>query len=294
MMPALFVCEVTVLISTTLITTARKQMYHLLFDQRTKSGRRFEAFCGLLALLSVLAVFVESGLGTQYHLTYDEWKLFVYLEIGFTLLFTLEYIFRVLCWPNPRKYVFSFWGIIDLATILPLYVLWLWPEIGVNYVFAWRAMRAIRVLRILKLLRYMPTLNTLWQAITNARHQLILFYAFIVIVMVVAGGLMYGIEGPPNGFTTLGTSVYWAVVTVTTVGYGDITPHTGAGRMVASILILIGYSVIAIPTGIITAHMTNELQKQRNARSCPRCHKGNHDSEARFCKSCGSALPKLS
>ncbi|KFC82199.1 ion transporter [Buttiauxella agrestis] len=288
MMPALLVCEVTVL-----ITTARKRMYHLLFDQRTHSGRRFEAFCGLFALLSVIAVFVESGLGTQYHLTYDEWKLFVYLEIGFTLLFTLEYILRVLCWPNPRKYVFSFWGFIDLATILPLYVLWLWPEIGVNYVFAWRAMRAIRVLRILKLLRYMPTLHSLWQAVFNARHQLILFYAFILIVMVVAGGLMYGIEGPPNGFTTLSTSVYWAVVTVTTVGYGDITPHTGPGRMVASILILIGYSVIAIPTGIITAHLTNEFQKQRNARLCPNCHKGNHDEEARFCKSCGSALPKL-
>lgn len=288
-MPALFVGEVNVSV---LIQTVRKRLFHSLFDQRTRSGRRFEALCGLMALLSVVAVFVESGLGTRYHLTIDAFKLFILLEIGFTLLFTLEYLLRVLCWPNPREYVFSFWGVIDLATILPLYVLWLWPEIAANYVFAWRAMRAIRVLRILKLLRYMPTLHSLWQAILNARHQLILFYAFILIVMVVAGGLMYGIEGPPNGFTTLSTSVYWAVVTVTTVGYGDITPHTGAGRMVASILILIGYSVIAIPTGIITAHMTNEFQKQRNARLCTHCHKVNHDQEARFCKSCGTLLPK--
>ncbi|WP_408626234.1 ion transporter [Dryocola clanedunensis] len=289
MMPALFVCEV---IKSVLIRTIRQRLYHLLFDQRTRSGRRFEVLCGGLALLSVVAVFVESGLGTQYHLTYEQWHSFVFLEIGFTVIFTVEYLLRVFSWPNPAKYVFSFWGIIDLATILPLYVLLLWPEIGVNYEYAWRTMRAVRVFRILKLLRYMPALHSLWQSIINARHQLILFYAFISIVMIVAGGLMYGIEGPPNGFTTLGTSVYWAVVTVTTVGYGDITPHTGAGRMVASILILIGYSVIAIPTGIITAHMTTEFQKQRKARECPKCHRGNHDAEARYCLTCGSRLPK--
>ncbi|KAA1337825.1 ion transporter, partial [Escherichia coli] len=120
------------------------------------------------------------------------------------------------------KYVFSFWGFIDLATILPLYVMWLWPEISLNYVFAWRAMRAIRVLRILKLLRFMPSLRVFWVAIVSARHQLILFYSFIAIVMIVFGSLMYLIEGPKYGFTTLNASVYWAIVTVTTVGYGDI------------------------------------------------------------------------
>lgn len=290
MMPALFICEVT---KTVLIHTVRQRLYRLFFDQRTRAGRRVEAMCGALALFSVFAVFIESALGTQYHPNDRQWQLFVFLELGFTLIFTFEYLLRVFCWPSPAKYVFSFWGFIDLATLLPLYVLWLWPEIGVNYVFAWRAMRAICVLRILKLLRYMPSLNALWQSIIQARHQLILFYAFILIVMVVAGGLMYGIEGPTNGFTTLGTSVYWAVVTVTTVGYGDITPHTGAGRMVASILILIGYSVIAIPTGIITAHMTTEFHKQRSARECPKCRRGNHDAEAHYCKVCGCELPKL-
>lgn len=274
------------------ISALRHRLYHFLFDQRTRTGRRFEALCGLFALLSVIVIFIESGIGTTYHLTFDEWHAFMLLEVGFTLMFTLEYLLRVCCWPQPARYVFSFWGFIDLATILPLYVILLWPEIGVEYLFAWRAMRVIRVLRILKLLRLMPALNSLWSAIVNSRHQLILFYAFIGIVMVVAGALMYGIEGPVNGFTTLSTSVYWAIVTVTTVGYGDITPHTAPGRAVASILILIGYSVIAIPTGIITAQMTSEFQKRRHERVCPHCKQRDHDPKARYCNGCGTALPR--
>ncbi|WP_411815282.1 ion transporter [Kluyvera cryocrescens] len=273
------------------ISALRHRLYHFLFDQRTNSSRRFEALCGLFALLSVIAIFIESGIGTTYHLTYDEWHAFVWLEIAFTLVFTLEYFLRLFCWPNPARYVFSFWGFIDLATILPFYVIMLWPEIGVEYLFAWRAMRVIRVLRILKLLRLMPALNSLWGAIVNSRHQLILFYVFISIVMIVAGALMYGIEGPVNGFITLSTSVYWAIVTVTTVGYGDITPHTPAGRMVASVLILIGYSVIAIPTGIISAQLTNELQKRRQERVCPHCKQRDHEPKAHYCNSCGTALP---
>ncbi|EKP28549.1 putative potassium channel protein [Klebsiella michiganensis] len=167
------------------IHAARLRLYHLLFDQNRRSGRHFEGFCGLFALLSVLVIFIESGLGTQYHLTVDEWHVFVWLELIVTAVFTCEYILRIISWPNPLKYIFSFWGIIDLATILPLYVMWLWPEISIEYVFAWRAMRAIRALRILKLLRFMPSLNIFWTAIVSARHQLILFYSFIAIVMVI-------------------------------------------------------------------------------------------------------------
>lgn len=273
-----------------LFTSVRQRLYHLLFDTETLSGRRVEALCGLFALLSVLIIFVESGVGTQYHLTSDEWHLFIWLELVVTLVFTLEYLLRVACWPNPAKYIFSFWGFIDLATILPLYVMWLWPEISLNYVFAWRAMRAIRVLRILKLLRFMPSLRVFWVAVFSARHQLILFYSFIAIVMIVFGTLMYLIEGPKYGFTTLNASVYWAIVTVTTVGYGDITPHTPLGRIVASVLILIGYSVIAIPTGLITTHMSSAFQ-HRKPRQCPVCRQGEHAQDARFCHRCGSAMP---
>ncbi|POP47259.1 transporter [Superficieibacter electus] len=268
----------------------RQHVYHSLFDHHTPCARRFEALCGFLALLSVITIFFESGIGTTFRLSWIEWHFFVWLEAGFTFLFTLEYCLRVFSWPKPAKYVFGFWGIVDLVTILPLYVILLWPEIGLEYVFAWRALRVIRVLRILKLLRLMPALNGLWAAMVNSRHQLILFYSFIAIIMVIAGALMYGIEGPANGFTTLSTAVYWAIVTVTTVGYGDIAPHTPAGRIVASILILIGYSVIAIPTGIITSQMTSEIQKRRLARICPYCQQNGHDIMAKFCKSCGHPL----
>jgi voltage-gated potassium channel len=287
MLSALNFYEVNVPLS---LSSARRRLYLFLFDPETRSGRRFEGLCGLFALLSVLVIFVESGLGTQYHLTADEWHVFVWLELAVTLVFTLEYLLRIFCWPNPAKYAFSFWGIIDLATILPLYVMWLWPEISLNYVFAWRAMRAIRVLRILKLLRFMPSLRVFWRAILSARHQLILFYSFIAIVMIVFGTLMYLIEGPKYGFTTLNASVYWAIVTVTTVGYGDITPHTPLGRIVASVLILIGYSVIAIPTGLITTHMSSAFQNQKQ-RKCPNCQQGNHEHSARFCSRCGTGLP---
>jgi len=271
----------------------RQTLFRRLFDQQTRSGRRFEALCGLLALLSVITIFIESSMGSQLTFTPREWHLFIWIEIGFTLIFTFEYILRVIAWPRPVRYVFSFWGVIDLATMLPLYVLWLWPELAIHYFFAWRAMRAIRVLRILKLLRYMPALQSLWRAVINARHQLILFYAFVGIVMVSAGALMYAIEGEASGFTSLGVAVYWAVVTVTTVGYGDITPHSVSGRFVASALILIGYSVIAIPTGILTAQMSNELQQSKRARRCPRCHLEDHNPEAHYCMRCGEQLPQL-
>jgi Ion transport protein. len=249
--------------------------------------------CGLFALFSVAIIFVESVIGTQYHPTYQQYRTFMGLEVFVTLVFTAEYILRVLCWPKPGRYVFSFWGAIDLITVLPLYVMWLWPEIGVEYLFVWRVLRTIRVLRILKLLRYMPSLRVFWNAIASARHQLLVFYFLIAIVMVIFGALMYGIEGPQYGFTTLNASVYWAIVTATTVGYGDITPHTPLGRIVASVLILIGYSVIAIPTGLITTHMSNEYNKRRNARVCPQCHHSGHEENARYCNACGSELPKI-
>lgn len=277
------------------IHAARLRLYHLLFDQNRRSGRHFEGLCGVFALLSVLVIFIESGLGTQYHLTLDEWHIFVWLELVVTAVFTFEYFLRIISWPNPLKYIFSFWGIIDLATILPLYVMWLWPEISIEYVFAWRAMRAIRALRILKLLRFMPSLNIFWAAIVSARHQLILFYSFIAIVMVIFGSLMYLVEGPRYGFTTLNASVYWAIVTITTVGYGDITPHTPhtpLGRILASILILIGYSIIAIPTGLITSHMTTAFQSRRTQRQCPHCQHNVHEKDARYCNACGSELPE--
>jgi voltage-gated potassium channel len=229
--------------------SARQRLYHYLFDLKTRSGRRFEGLCGLFALLSVIIIFIESGAGTQYHLTFDEWHVFVWLELAMTLVFTVNICCGILL-AEPGKICFQLLGIYRFATILPLYVMWLWPEISLDYVFAWRAC-AIRVLRILKLCvlcrRYgysggdRQRTSSAGTFLFVYRHRDDCF-----------GALMYLIEGPKYGFTTLNASVYWAIVTVTTVGYGDITPHTPLGRIVASVLILIGYSVIAIPTGLIT------------------------------------------
>ncbi|MBS0847204.1 ion transporter [Citrobacter sp. JGM124] len=273
-------------------SSLRRLVYRYLFDQATRSGRCIEAFCGILALLSVVVIFIESSIGSDSNLTLDEWYLFIGVELFFTLMFTLEYILRVLSWPKPARYIFSFWGVIDLATTIPLYVLWLWPEFSVHYYFAWRSMRAIRVLRILKLLRYMPALQSLKRSIMNASHQLILFFSFIMVLMIASGAIMFGIEGKANGFTSLGASVYWAIVTVTTVGYGDIVPHTAFGRFLASLLILVGYSVIAIPTGILTAQMSQDLQRKERLRTCSRCHQQDHESDAHYCKTCGEHLPQ--
>lgn len=274
-------------------SSLRHHLYRLLFDQRTRSGRCVEAFCGILALLSVVVIFIESSIGDDAHLTLDEWYGFIGIELFFTLMFSLEYFLRVFSWPKPARYIFSFWGFIDLATTIPLYVLWLWPEFSVHYYFAWRSMRAIRVLRILKLLRYMPALHSLRRSIVNASHQLILFFSFIMVLMVASGAIMFGIEDQANGFTSLGASVYWAIVTVTTVGYGDIVPHTAVGRFLASALILVGYSVIAIPTGILTAQMSQDLQKKSRLRACTRCHEDEHESDANYCKTCGEHLPMI-
>ena len=273
-------------------SSLRHLVYRYLFDQATRSGRCVEAFCGVLALFSVVVIFIESSIGDDASLTLDEWDMFISVELFFTLMFTIEYILRVVSWPKPARYIFSFWGFIDLATTIPLYVLWLWPEFSVHYYFAWRTMRAIRVLRILKLLRYMPALQSLKRSIVNASHQLILFFSFIMVLMVASGAMMFGIEGKANGFTSLGASVYWAIVTVTTVGYGDIVPQTGFGRFLTSLLILVGYSVIAIPTGILTAQMSQDLQKKTHRRACSRCHQDEHEPDAHYCKTCGEHLQK--
>jgi len=152
----------------------------------------------------------------------------------------------------------------------------------------------LRVLRVLKLLRYMSEMGMIWRSIKLARHKLAMFFGFVAVVLCVFGGLMYAIEGGSGGFTSLAASIYWAVVTLTTVGYGDIVPHTPLGRLLTSVLILVGYSIIAVPTGILTAYMSQELQRSRERRNCEQCQRGGHETEAIFCKYCGSRLPPLS
>lgn len=272
--------------------TWRQNLYSCLFDTHTAFGRKMEFFWITMAVASVVLVFMESGDPKPLRVLVAREDLGLKLEVFFTAVFTIEYLLRLLTTPKPKKYASSFLGIVDLLTTLPLYCLLLFPNMAVEYVTLLRLLRVLRVLRIFKMLRYMGSAALLWDSIVGVRKKLLVFFTFVMILLCLFGGVMYVIEGPEHGFTSLPVSVYWAVVTMTTVGYGDITPHTPAGRILASVLILIGYSIIAIPTGVLTAHMTEVLQRRRTVRHCEHCHKSGHDDDAVYCKFCSTRLSK--
>lgn len=272
----------------------RQRSYRLLFDNHSRIGRRMETFWIGAALLSVILLFLEPGGSALYSPGRQAIYLFFWAEVIFTGIFTLEYLLRLWSTPPEQHYALSFFGIVDLLTVLPLYIIWLFPQMTMEFVMLLRVLRILRVLRVLKLLRYMSEMGMIWRSIKLARHKLAMFFGFVAVVLCVFGGLMYAIEGGSGGFTSLAAAIYWAVVTLTTVGYGDIVPHTPLGRLLTSVLILVGYSIIAVPTGILTAYMSQELQSSRERRNCEQCQRGGHETEAIFCKYCGSRLPPLS
>ncbi|WP_332630888.1 potassium channel family protein [Citrobacter sp. ESBL3] len=254
-----------------------------------KAVHYLEPFWLLAALGSVVLLFAESAMPV---IPLRGYSLLSYQsgEYLFTFIFSAEYILRLSGSQHRIRYIFSFFGVIDLITLLPLYVLWLWPEIAVEYLTVMRLLRVLRLLRVVKVLRYFDSASLIWETLYSARRKLLLFLGMVMILLCLSGGMMYVIEGPEHGFTTLLVSVYWAVVTMTTVGYGDITPHTTVGRMLASLLILTGYSMIAIPTGVMSAYMTEIMQRRRRHRSCPSCQNTEHIDDARFCQRCGASL----
>lgn len=274
------------------LASPRRRCYALLFEHRTRSGRRMETFWIVASLLSVFILFFESSATDLFPNTPDILWRFGLAEAAFTALFTVEYVLRVFSSPRKTRYPLSFFGIIDLLTILPMYIIWLIPSFGTatDLIVLIRLLRILRVLRVLKLLRYMSDAGILWRSLMRAKRKLGIFFGFVAIILCLFGGLMFAAEGGKDGFTSLGASVYWAVVTLTTVGYGDITPHTAIGRMLASVLILLGYSIIAVPTGILTAYMSQELEKGRAARSCQTCLHSGHEIDAKFCAHCGAVL----
>ncbi|PRD12958.1 ion transporter [Pantoea coffeiphila] len=269
----------------------RGRIYAALFDSHTRSGHYAERFWILSSLISVILVFVESGTPGVIVKADAEISLFILLEYLFTAVFSLEYLLRLITSRHPLHYAFSFFGVVDLITALPLYIYFFWPEIALQYMMALRLLRVLRLLRLIKVLRYIGSASVMWDSLYSARKKLMLFFGVLIILLCLFGGLMYVIEGPEHGFTSLPVSLYWATVTLTTVGYGDITPHTGLGRIVSSILILLGYSLIAIPTGVMSSYMTEVMQRRRKQRICPHCKESGHENDAQFCKSCGSGLP---
>jgi voltage-gated potassium channel len=210
------------------------------------------------------------------------------LEWFFTVLFTIEYLMRLICVGQPLRYAFSFFGIVDFLAVIPTYFSLLLP--GTQYLLVIRILRILRVFRVLKLVPYLNAANLLAKALNASRRKIAVFVYVVLTLVTLAGSVMYVIEGETNGFTSIPRSIYWAIVTVTTVGYGDISPQTGLGQMLAAVLMLMGYGIIAVPTGIVTVEMANVARRQVSTQVCQECHRDGHEPDAVFCKYCGTRL----
>ncbi len=255
----------------------------LIFGLETPLARFYDRFMIVMIVISVICVMLESISSMRQH--YGE--LLRVTEWFFTLIFTLDYLGRLVSARYTRHYALSFYGFIDLISILPSFLSLLFP--GAQYLLVVRVMRVLQLFRVFKLTRYLSEANVLGQAFEDSRVKITVFMLTVLTLVLIFGTLMYLIEGPKNGFTSIPTSVYWAVVTISTVGYGDISPHTALGKFVASVAMLFGYGIIAVPTGIVTAGIVQGRQ-QRQARLCTSCGLDRHDIDALFCKHCGAAL----
>ncbi|MFV0680447.1 ion transporter [Ottowia sp.] len=263
----------------------RLKIYTIIFEADTPAGARFDQWLFALIVLSVAVVVADSvqSLNQRWGGVFDA------LEWGFTAFFTLEYLARLICVRRPLRYASSFWGVIDLLAVLPTYLAWLVP--GIHLLVDVRVLRLLRVFRIFKLTAYVTEYQMLGQALRASRHKIMIFLSVVVLAVLVIGTLMYVVEGPENGFTSIPIGVYWAITTMTTVGFGDITPHTDFGRFLASVMMLMGWGTLAVPTGIVTTEMARSGHPPvMTTRTCAACHAAGHVPEARFCLHCGAPL----
>jgi len=263
----------------------RYRLFRIIFHHERPIERNFDLALIVAILASVLVVILDSedGIKLRWHVA-----LFA-LEWCFTALFTLEYLLRLWVVKRPMRYATSFFGVIDLLALLPTWLSLLFPA-GSSLLVV-RILRLLRIFRVLKLAEYSGEAGVLVQALVRSRRKILVFVSAVVTIVVIFGALMYVIEGPEHGFGSIPTGMYWAVVTMATVGYGDLAPGTALGRFITSILILIGYSIIAVPTGIYTAELASTLRGPRRSVPCPGCGLDDHDADARHCRRCGAALP---
>jgi voltage-gated potassium channel len=264
----------------------REELRVIIFEADTPAGKAFDVALLISIVASVAAVMLESVAS----ISADYGGLLRSAEWIFTLLFTVEYALRLLSVPNAWNYARSFYGIVDLLAIVPTYLSLLVP--GAQSLLVIRALRLLRIFRVFKLGRFLGEANSLAVALRGSRHKVIVFLGTILVLVTILGAAMYLIEGDEHGFTSIPLSVYWAIVTMTTVGYGDIAPQTIAGQLLASLVMILGYSIIAVPTGIVTAELVGAAYRARppTTRTCPHCMSEGHEAEARFCKDCGQSL----
>lgn len=261
----------------------RQKLYEIIFEADTPKGKLFDVVLLVIILISILLVLLESvpSINAR-HL-----DLLRVLEWVITGIFTVEYVVRIFVVKRPFRYVTSFYGIIDFLAVVPTYLSLIF--IGSQSLAVIRAIRLLRIFRIFKLNRYTMAGKNLSLAMKASREKIFVFLFFVINVVLIVGTLMYLIEGPENGFASIPTSIYWAIVTMTTVGYGDISPQTPTGQLLASVLMIAGYAIIAVPTGIVTAEMIRSTDHP-NTQVCPHCLHDKHESDALFCKKCGEKL----
>jgi voltage-gated potassium channel len=263
----------------------RQRLYEIIFEADTRAGRLFDFVLLGSILISVFAVILESV--TAIRAQYASWL--VGIEWFFTILFTLEYIARLYTVERKRVYATSFLGIVDLLSILPTYLALFFT--GAQSLMVIRSIRLLRIFRILKLPRFIGESQSLVSALKSSRHKIIVFLLTVITTVIIMGTIMYLVEGPENGYSSIPRSIYWSVVTMTTVGYGDISPRTDLGQFLASMLMIMGYGVIAVPTGIVSAEMISLKSREKlSTQVCPNCLKDGHDNDAVFCKYCSAKL----
>lgn len=265
--------------------TARSYWRRVIFDHDTRAGKVFDVLLIVAIVGSVLTMLLDSlpSLPERAH------RAFFVLEWVFTVLFTIEYVARLWCAADRLRYAKSFYGVVDVLAVLPSWLGLIIPES--RFLGVVRVLRVLRIFRILKLTAYISEAAVITQALVGARYKITVFMFTVLTAVSVVGSLMYIVEGPEHGFTSIPTAMYWAIVTMTTVGYGDLSPVTTLGRFLASALMILGYAIIAVPTGIVTMELQRAHSRVPRAVTCPGCGRDGHDLDAKFCKSCGKALP---
>lgn len=262
----------------------RKRLHEIIFEADTPAGKFFDIALIISILISVSIVMLDSvnAISTGYG------PLLYGAEWFFTMLFTVEYVLRILCVGHPLRYMTSFYGIVDVMSVLPTYIGVFIP--GSRYMMVIRILRVLRIFRVLKIAQYLGESNMLLQALKASRRKIIVFLFTVSLLVIIIGSVMYIIEGGQNGFTSIPRSIYWAIVTLTTVGYGDISPQTNLGQTLAALVMILGYGIIAVPTGIVTVEMSHARYKTVSNQVCPECSLEGHDADAKYCKFCGAQI----
>jgi voltage-gated potassium channel len=262
----------------------KNTLYEVIFEADTPSGKWFDVLLIISILASVTVVMADS-VGSL-RISYGRFLLLA--EWFFTIIFSVEYLLRLYCVRDRLKYALSFYGLVDFIAIVPTYLSLVFP--ATKYFMVLRTLRILRVFRVLKLIQYLKEANLLMKALASSRRKITIFFFTVMTLVTIFGSLMYVIEGEANGFTSIPRSIYWAIVTMTTVGYGDISPQTPMGQGLASLIMILGYSIIAVPTGIFTVEIGKAIKEDGSDRSCPLCARGGHDRDAVYCKYCGEEL----